>query len=248
MIRWRGRRSAHTPPNSSSVDQRQRLRSQDEAEVGRRARALRDEQRQRHDDHAVADRAGRLAEEQISEVGVAQNAQVRTHKTLSRKRTETARRRERPARSAPSGSECSHGRERSNIAGEPTMAISARPGSRREPAQRTQIDSPHGDGDHARVSIPPSFVCPSSGSGEGYYSDAYFVYTKQLLEAEGHHPRVTMQVFQKQRLAARRDRRGDRGAEAVLGPRRRAATGSRAGTSSTCTRCTRATRSPRARR
>ena len=32
----------------------------------------------------------------------------------------------------------------------------------------------------------------------GYYSDAYFVYTKELLEAEGYHPRVTMQVFQKQ--------------------------------------------------
>src|ERR1019366_1034103 len=31
----------------------------------------------------------------------------------------------------------------------------------------------------------------------GYYSDAYFVYTKQLLEAENHHPHVTMQVFQK---------------------------------------------------
>ncbi len=26
---------------------------------------------------------------------------------------------------------------------------------------------------------------------------AYFVHTKSLLEAEGHHPRVTMQVFQK---------------------------------------------------
>jgi nicotinate phosphoribosyltransferase len=32
---------------------------------------------------------------------------------------------------------------------------------------------------------------------QGYYSDAYFVYTKQTLEAENHHPRVTMQVFQK---------------------------------------------------
>jgi nicotinate phosphoribosyltransferase len=31
----------------------------------------------------------------------------------------------------------------------------------------------------------------------GYYSDAYFVLTKQLLEAEGEHPHVTMQVFQK---------------------------------------------------
>ena len=33
---------------------------------------------------------------------------------------------------------------------------------------------------------------------EGYYSDAYFVYTKQLLEDVSHHPRVVMQVFQKQ--------------------------------------------------
>jgi nicotinate phosphoribosyltransferase len=32
---------------------------------------------------------------------------------------------------------------------------------------------------------------------DGYYSDAYFVLTKQLLEAEGEHPHVTMQVFQK---------------------------------------------------
>jgi nicotinate phosphoribosyltransferase len=33
---------------------------------------------------------------------------------------------------------------------------------------------------------------------EGYYSDAYFVLTKSLLEHEGDHPRVTMQVFQKE--------------------------------------------------
>ena len=31
----------------------------------------------------------------------------------------------------------------------------------------------------------------------GYYSDAYFNLTKELLEAEDHHPRVTMQVFQR---------------------------------------------------
>ena len=31
----------------------------------------------------------------------------------------------------------------------------------------------------------------------GYYSDAYFNFTKELLEAEEHHPRVTMQVFQR---------------------------------------------------
>ncbi len=32
----------------------------------------------------------------------------------------------------------------------------------------------------------------------GYYSDAYFVLTKNLLEGEGEHPHVTMQVFQKE--------------------------------------------------
>jgi nicotinate phosphoribosyltransferase len=45
---------------------------------------------------------------------------------------------------------------------------------------------------------PEIFRLPVERIREGYYSDAYFVYTKQLLEAEGHHPRVTMQAFQKQ--------------------------------------------------
>jgi nicotinate phosphoribosyltransferase len=44
---------------------------------------------------------------------------------------------------------------------------------------------------------PAVFRLPVERIREGYYSDAYFVYTKQLLEAEGHHPRVTMQAFQK---------------------------------------------------
>ncbi len=45
---------------------------------------------------------------------------------------------------------------------------------------------------------PSIFRLPVDRIRQGYYSDAYFVYTKQLLETEGHHPRVTMQVFQKQ--------------------------------------------------
>ena len=45
---------------------------------------------------------------------------------------------------------------------------------------------------------PAVFRLPVERIRSGYYSDAYFAYTKQLLEAEGHHPRVTMQVFQKQ--------------------------------------------------
>ncbi len=44
---------------------------------------------------------------------------------------------------------------------------------------------------------PEVFRLPVDRIRHGYYSDAYFVYTKELLEAEGLHPRVTMQVFQK---------------------------------------------------
>jgi nicotinate phosphoribosyltransferase len=44
---------------------------------------------------------------------------------------------------------------------------------------------------------PAIFRLPVDRIREGYYSDAYFVHTKALLEADGHHPRVTMQVFQK---------------------------------------------------
>ena len=50
----------------------------------------------------------------------------------------------------------------------------------------------------ARQRLDPAiFRLPVERIRRGYYSDAYFVYTKQLLEAENHHPRVTMQVFQK---------------------------------------------------
>src|SRR5215469_6028225 len=45
---------------------------------------------------------------------------------------------------------------------------------------------------------PAIFRLPVERIRAGYYSDAYFVYTKQLLEAEHHHPHVTMQVFQKE--------------------------------------------------
>jgi nicotinate phosphoribosyltransferase len=44
---------------------------------------------------------------------------------------------------------------------------------------------------------PAIFRLPVERIREGYYSDAYFVYTKALLEEDGHHPRVVMQVFQK---------------------------------------------------
>jgi hypothetical protein len=82
MIRWRGSRSPQTPPNRISANQGERLRAEHEPEIGRRPRALGDEQRQGDDHDLVADRGGGLAVEQISEILVAQDAQIGTHRTL----------------------------------------------------------------------------------------------------------------------------------------------------------------------
>jgi nicotinate phosphoribosyltransferase len=46
---------------------------------------------------------------------------------------------------------------------------------------------------------PDVFRLPVERIRAGYYSDAYFNFTKQLLEERGARPRVTMQVFQKRR-------------------------------------------------
>ena len=49
-----------------------------------------------------------------------------------------------------------------------------------------------------RTRLHPSvFRLPVEKMREGYYTDAYFNFTKQLLEERGAHPNVTMQVFQK---------------------------------------------------
>ena len=46
--------------------------------------------------------------------------------------------------------------------------------------------------------LPPSvFRLPREKIRDGYYSDAYFNHTKTQLEADGHHPHVLMQVFQR---------------------------------------------------
>jgi len=44
---------------------------------------------------------------------------------------------------------------------------------------------------------PGVFRLPVDRIRQGYYSDAYFNFTRELLEELGRHPRVTMQVFQK---------------------------------------------------
>jgi nicotinate phosphoribosyltransferase len=49
-----------------------------------------------------------------------------------------------------------------------------------------------------RTRLDPSvFRLPVERIRDGYYSDAYFNFTKQLLEEQDRHPQVTMQVFQK---------------------------------------------------
>jgi nicotinate phosphoribosyltransferase len=45
---------------------------------------------------------------------------------------------------------------------------------------------------------PEVFRLPVARIREGHYSDAYFVTTKRLLEEQDHHPRVLVQVFQKE--------------------------------------------------
>jgi nicotinate phosphoribosyltransferase len=46
---------------------------------------------------------------------------------------------------------------------------------------------------------PETFRLPVEKIRGGYYSDSYFVLAKEMLEAEGRHPQVTMQVFAKRR-------------------------------------------------
>ena len=46
---------------------------------------------------------------------------------------------------------------------------------------------------------PERFNLPIARMRDGYYSDKYFVRTRDVLKASGRNPRVTMQVFQKQR-------------------------------------------------
>lgn len=44
---------------------------------------------------------------------------------------------------------------------------------------------------------PAIFHLPVEKMREGYYSDTYFNRTREILTADGHHPRVRMQVFQR---------------------------------------------------
>jgi nicotinate phosphoribosyltransferase len=45
---------------------------------------------------------------------------------------------------------------------------------------------------------PETFQLPVDKMRAGYYSDAYFTFTREVLERDDHHPRVVMQVFQRE--------------------------------------------------
>ena len=87
--------------------------------------------------------------------------------------------------------------------------------------------------------LPPEiFDLPVEKMREGYYTDVYFNFARETLLADGRHPRVVMQVFQrKHSLLGGMDE-----AIAIL------KLCSTTGTSSRCTRSTTATRSARGRR
>ena len=53
-------------------------------------------------------------------------------------------------------------------------------------------------GEQTRKRLPPEvFDLPVEKMREGYYTDAYFNHTRQVLSRDERHPRVVMQVFQK---------------------------------------------------
>jgi nicotinate phosphoribosyltransferase len=55
-----------------------------------------------------------------------------------------------------------------------------------------------GPGDRRSRLPPDTFQLPVAKMREGYYSDAYFTFTRDLLEWDGHRPVVRMQVFQRE--------------------------------------------------
>ena len=65
---------------------------------------------------------------------------------------------------------------------------------------------------------PAILNLPVEKMRDGYYSDTYFNRAREILEADRYHPRVRMQVFQRNHSHPVRDRRGDRDPQAVQRP------------------------------
>ena len=100
-----------------------------------------------------------------------------------------------------------------------------------------RLDSRHGDRRSQPRLDPAIFRLPVERIREGYYSDAYFVYTKALLEAEGHHPTSRCRSSRsRSRCSAGSTRRSPCSSCARAG-RPDGELGARLGRSSTSTRC-----------
>lgn len=68
-----------------------------------------------------------------------------------------------------------------------------------EPARSDRLAGPPPPLRPAERLDPSIFHLPVERMKSGYYSDKYFVRAREVLIADGHHPIVTMQVFQKKR-------------------------------------------------
>jgi nicotinate phosphoribosyltransferase len=68
----------------------------------------------------------------------------------------------------------------------------------RTPSEMTGRSAGTGSATASRKRLPPEiFELPVEKMREGYYTDAYFNHTREVLSRDGRHPRVVMQVFQK---------------------------------------------------
>jgi nicotinate phosphoribosyltransferase len=68
----------------------------------------------------------------------------------------------------------------------------------RTPSEMTGRSAGTGSATSSRKRLPPEiFELPVEKMREGYYTDAYFNHTREVLSRDGRHPRVVMQVFQK---------------------------------------------------
>src|SRR5437016_2437430 len=81
----------------------------------------------------------------------------------------------------------------------PAPATSPHPSSSRSPRPRSPRawSSKMATREHTRRLPPEVFELPVEKMREGYYTDAYFNHTRDVLLADGRHPRVVMQVFQR---------------------------------------------------
>src|SRR5439155_14014201 len=117
-----------------------------------------------------------------------------------------ARSRPRPRSSAgwcATRSTCSRRRSRgramsSSTASPPRSRHPSRSRSPRRRCARASSSSMATETRTSRKRLPPEiFDLPVEKMREGYYTDAYFNFARETLRADGRHPRVVLQVFQK---------------------------------------------------